>query len=42
MNELQNLRNEILYLRNLGVLNKKQELSLINKINKLVKLYEAK
>jgi hypothetical protein len=33
MKELQDLRNEILTLRNYGVINKEEEKSLLNKLN---------
>ena len=35
MKELQELRNEILTLRNYGVINKQEELSLLTKLNTL-------
>ena len=35
MKELQELRNEILTLRNYGVINKEEELSLLSKLNRL-------
>jgi len=35
MKELQELRNEILTLRNYGVINKEEELSLLSKLNSL-------
>ena len=37
MKELQEVRNEVLHLKNMGVLNKKEETKLLNKLNALEK-----
>ena len=38
MEELQEVRNEVLHLKNMGVLNKKEEAKLLNKLNAIEKV----